>query len=430
MRMGQFCRAVHRARGKFIDPRPSGDLVKVKCSTPYQKLLAGIANSICLFCDLTHTFACSKSEPPPPPPLDVEVTTAVQRDVPIYVELVGATLGSEDVEIRARVEGYLSAVSFTEGSFVKKGQVLYRIDPQPFEAALAQAQANLATAKARLDKTDNDVARYKPLAAQKAISQQELDNALSAQEAARFQVSAYDALVSKAKLDLAYTTVTAPVDGLIGTTQRKVGSLVGRGENTLLNTISQIHPILFRCAIAEAEYLRIARRVDRGSLEKQSDVELILADGTVHPYKGRLQAVERAVDAATGTLTGQFSFPNPQRILRPNQTGRARFVTDIKEDAVLLPQRAVQEIQGLYSVMVVKPDSTVEQRMVKAGERVGNQWVIESGIKPGEKAIVEGIQRVKPGLQVNAKPEKPQETAAGETKPMPVESPAKDAKGK
>jgi len=212
-----------------------------------------------LFISLAAIIGCSKKEPPPPPPQDVTVTEVVQKDVPIYIELVGSTLGSEDVEIRARVEGYLTSVNFTEGSFVKKGQLLYKIDPQPFEAALSQAQANLETARARLDKTNNDVARYKPLAAQKAVSQQELDNALSAQEAARFQVIAYDALVSKAKLDLAYTTINSPVDGLIGTTQKKVGALVGRGENTLLNTISQVNPILFRCAIAEAEYLRLAR---------------------------------------------------------------------------------------------------------------------------------------------------------------------------
>jgi membrane fusion protein, multidrug efflux system len=381
---------------------------------------------------LAATAACSKKEPPPPPPPEVQVAEVTQKDVPIYIELVGATLGSEDVEIRARVEGYLSSVNFTEGSFVKKGQLLYKIDPQPFQAAVSQAQANLETAKARLEKTNNDVARYKPLVEQKAVSQQELDNALSAQEAARSQVTAYDAVVAKAKLDLAYTTISSPIDGLIGTTERKVGSLVGRGENTLLNTISQTNPILFRCAIAEAEYLRLARaRADRDkSLEKKFGVELILADGTVHPHKGRLDAVERAVDPTTGTLTGQFSFPNPERILRPSQYGRARFVTDLKQDAVLVPQRAVQEIQGLYSVMVVKPDATVEQRMVKAGERVGNLWLINSGVKPGEKVIVEGIQRVRPGLQVNAKPEKPQETAAGDTEAMPLESAAKDAKGK
>ena len=378
---------------------------------------------------LSSSIACSKKEAPPPPPPEVQVAPVVQKDVPIYIELVGATLGSEDVEIRARVEGYLSAVSFTEGSFVKRGQLLYKIDPQPFQAALSQAQANFETARTRLEKTNNDVARYKPLAEQKAVSQQELDNALSAQEAARFQVTAYDALVAKAKLDLAYTTINSPVDGLIGTTQKKVGSLVGRGENTLLNTISQVNPILFRCAIAEAEYLRLARAgaAKDKSLEKKYGVELILADGTVFSHKGRLDAIERAVDASTGTLTGQFSFPNPERILRPGQYGKARFVTDLKEDALLIPQLAVQEIQGLYSVMIVKPDNTVEQRMVKAGERVGNLWIIDSGLKPGEKVIVEGLQKVKPGVQVVAKTVKVDEPSAPVPSAAPVESKTKGA---
>ena len=365
---------------------------------------------------------CSKKEAPPPPPPEVQVAAVVQKDVPIYIELVGATLGSEDVEVRARVEGYLVSVNFTEGSFVKKGQLLYKIDPQPLQAALAQAQANLETARAGLEKTNNDVNRYKPLAEQKAVSQQELDNALSAQQAAQFQVTAYGAQVDKAKLDLAYTTITSPLDGIIGTTQKKVGALVGRGENTLLNTISQVNPILFRCAIAEAEYLRIARdaAVKNRSLEKQYGVELILADGTVFNHKGRLDAIERAVDPTTGTLTGQFSFPNPERILRPSQYGKARFVTDVKQDALLVPQLAVQEIQGLYSVMVVKPDATVEQRMVKAGERVGNLWIIDSGLKPGEKVIVEGLQKVKPGVQVNATIAK----LDGPTSPAPGAPPA------
>ncbi len=371
--------------------------------------------------------ACSKKEAPPPAAPEVQVATVVQKDVPIYIELVGATLGSEDVEIRARVEGYLVSVNFTEGSFVKKGQLLYKIDPQPLQSALAQAQANLDTARARLDKTNNDVNRYKPLAEQKAVSQQELDNALSAQEAAQFQVTAYDAQVDKAKLDLAYTTITSPLDGIIGTTQKKVGALVGRGENTLLNTISQVNPILFRCAIAEAEYLRLARDAavkDRSS-EKNFGVELILADGTIFSHKGRLDAIERAVDPTTGTLTGQFSFPNPERILRPGQYGKARLVTDFKQDALLVPQLAVQEIQGLYSVMVVKPDATVEQRMVKAGERVGNLWIIDSGLKPGEKVIVEGLQKVKPGVQVSAKTGKPEKETAPAPNAPPAESKAK-----
>jgi membrane fusion protein (multidrug efflux system) len=376
--------------------------------------------------------ACGNKEaPPPPPPPEVQVAEVTQKDVPIYVELVGATLGSEDVEIRARVEGYLVSMNFTEGTPVRKGQLLYKIDPQPFQAALAEAEANLTTARARLEKTNNDVTRYTPLAKEKAVSQQELDNALSAQEAARAQVAAYEARVAKAKLDLAYTTITSPVEGLIGTTQKKVGSLITAGE-TLLNTVSQVDPIYFRCAIAEAEYLRLARRSagQKKSSGEKVAAELILADGTVHPHKGRLVAVERAVDPTTGTLTGQFSFPNPGGILRPNQYGRARFATDVKQGAVLVPQRAVQEIQGLYSVMVVKPDSTVEQRMIKARDRVGNLWVVDSGVKPGERVIVEGIQKVSPGVQVNAKLQKSEEAASPAPTASLPDRKSEDTKGK
>jgi membrane fusion protein, multidrug efflux system len=375
--------------------------------------------------------ACSKKEAPPPPPPEVLVAEVVQKDVPIYIELVGSTLGSEDVEIRSRVEGYLVSINFTEGSLVRKGQLLYKIDPQPFLVAIDQAKANLATAQAGLEKTNNDVARYKPLFEKQAVSKQELDNALSAQQAARAQVDARNAAVAQAQLDLGYTNIASPVDGVIGTTQKKVGSLVGRGE-TVLNTVSQLNPILFRCAIAEAEYLRLARRgADRDkSLEKKFGVELILADGTVFPHKGRLDAIERAVDPTTGTLTGQFRFPNPEDILRPGQYGKARLVTDVKEGAVLVPQLAVQEIQGLYSVMVVKPDATVEQRMVKAGERVGNLWIIDSGVKPGEKVIVEGLQKVKPGVKVAAKLVKTEQEGSTEQSTSVPETKTKKAEGK
>src|SRR5499426_1896637 len=367
---------------------------------------------------LAFGVACSKTEAPPPPPPEVQVAEVVQRDVPIYVELVGSTLGSEDIEIRARVEGYLVAIDFTEGSFVRKGQPLYKIDPEPFRVAVDEAKASLATAQARLEKTDNDVARYTPL---------------DKQQAAKAQVDAQRAAVAQAQLNLGYTNITSPVDGVIGTTQKKVGSLVGRGESTLLNTVSQINPILFRCAIAEAEYLRLARREASSKPgQKQANVELILADGTIFPHKGRLDAVERAVDPTTGTLTGQFRFPNPEQLLRPGLYGKARFVTDVKDDALLVPQLAVQEIQGLYSVMVVKPDATVEQRMVKAGERVGNLWIINSGVKPGEKVIVEGLQKVQPGVKVVAKVVKmEQEGAADRPTPAPeTKTKTKKAEGK
>src|SRR5215468_865919 len=382
---------------------------------------------------LAFGVACSKTEAPPPPPPEVQVAEVIQKDVPIYVELVGSTLGSEDIEIRARVEGYLVSIDFTEGSFVRKGQLLYKIDPEPFRVAVDEAKASLATAQARLEKTNNDVARYTPLAQKQAVSQQELDNALSAQQAAKAQVDAHRAVVAQAQLNLGYTNITSPVDGIIGTTQKKVGSLVGRGESTLLNTVSQVNPILFRCAIAEAEYLRLARREASSKPgQKPANVELILADGTIFPHRGRLDAIERAVDTTTGTLMGQFSFPNPEQLLRPGLYGKARFVTDIKDDALLVPQLAVQEIQGLYSVMVVKPDATVEQRMVKVGERVGNLRIINSGVKPGEKVIVEGLQKVQPGVKVVAKVVKmEQEGAADRPTPTPeTKTKTKKAEGK
>ena len=384
---------------------------------------------------------CAKKEAPPPAPPAVKVAPVTQKDTPIYIELVGSTLGSEDVEIRARVGGYLVSMNFTEGTFVRRGDLLYKIDPLPFEASLAEARANLATSQAELQKAKNDVDRLTPLLKERAVSKQEVDNANSSRDAAVSQVAANEAKVAQAKLDLAYSTITSPVDGLIGTTQKKVGSLIARGE-TLLNTVSKINPIFFRCAIAEAEYLRIARRGSGRTreLEKQYPVELILADGTTHPYKGKLDAVERAVDPTTGTLTGQFSFPNPEQILRPSQYGRARFVVDVKPNALLIPQRAVQEIQGLNSVMVVKADSTVEQRMVKAGDRVGDQWIVESGLKPGESVIVEGIQKVTPGVKVAATVEKPagaataasvEAPAVAETAAVPAKADAKnEAKGK
>jgi membrane fusion protein, multidrug efflux system len=380
---------------------------------------------------LTAAIACSKKAPPPAQPPEVQVADVVQKDVPIYIELVGATLGSQDIEIRSRVEGYLVSMNFIEGSFVRKGQLLYRIDPQPLEAALAETKADLATAQARLEKTNNDVARYRPLVPQQALSQQELDNALSAQQAAKAQVEAFDAKLAKARLDLAYTSITSPIDGLIGTTQKKVGSLVARNESTPLTTVSQVNPILFRCAIAEAEYLRLTRRNQQsGKPARQTNVELILADGTVFPHIGHLDAIERAVDTSTGTLTGQFSFPNPERLLRPGQYGKARFAPEVKEGALLVPQLAVQEIQGLYSVAVVKPDATVDLRMVKAGDRVGNFWVIESGLKPGEKVIVEGIQRVRPGIKVSTKVVKLEEAAAAPASPPSAGSTTKPAEGK
>jgi membrane fusion protein (multidrug efflux system) len=364
--------------------------------------------SILAVCGLVAIAAagCGKKDAPAGAPPEVFVTDVVQKDVPVYMELVGQTRGSQDVEIRARVEGYLDRVAFTEGSFVRRGELLYQIDPKPLEAALASAKANLATAQARLDKANNDVNRLTPLAKQQAVSQQELDNALAAQDAARAQVDANKAAVEKATLDLGYTRITSPIDGLVGTTQVKAGNLVGRGESTLLTTVSQVDPILFRAGLSEAEYLRLARQVRETGrpTTEAATLELILADGTVHPHRGSVDAIERAVDPTTGTLAVQSKFPNPERVVRPGAYGRVRFVVETKKGALLVPQRAVQELQNLYSLAVVGEGNKVSFRNVKVGPRVDSLWVIEEGLTPGEKVVVEGLLRVRDGAVVTPKP--------------------------
>lgn len=358
---------------------------------------------------LMTASACSTAAPPAaPPPPEVLVTQVVQRDVPVYMELVGQAAGSQDVEIRARVEGFLEKVAFVEGSLVTKGQLLYEIDKKPLQTALANAKANLATSQARLEKAINDVKRLTPLAAQQAVSQQELDNASAQRDAASAQVDAGRAAVEKAELDLGYATIYAPLDGLIGTTKVKAGNLVGRGESTLLVTISEIDPILFRAGIAEAEYLRLARRVqeqrEKGMAQgEKTPVQLILADGTVHPHAGYLDAVERNIDTATGTIAVQIKFPNPERIVRPGQYGRVRFVIEHKQGALLVPQRAVQELQNLYNVAVVGADNKVTFRTVTVGPREGTLWVIDEGLKPGDRVVVEGLQRLRDGMTVAPK---------------------------
>ena len=353
---------------------------------------------------------CKKEAPKAAAPApEVYVTDVVQRDVPVYLELVGQTEGFQDVEIRARVEGFLEKVLFQEGSFVTKGQPLYLIDPKPLEATLAAAKADVATAQARLEKTMNDVNRYTPLVAKQAVSKQELDNALAAQDAARAQVEAANAVVDRATLDLGYTRVNSPIDGLVGTTQVKPGNLVGRGESTLLTTVSQIDPIIFRIGVTEADYLRLRRQYPTqvGRASRVGGIQLTLADGSVHPFPGTVRAVERAVNPTTGTLGVQLVFPNKSLTLRPGQYGRARVLVENRRNALLVPQRAVQELQNLYSVAVVGADNKVTFRNVKVGERVGTSWVIEEGLQPGERVAAEGLQSIGEGMLVRATPMPP-----------------------
>jgi membrane fusion protein (multidrug efflux system) len=367
--------------------------------------------------------SCKKEAPPAPPPPGVKVATVVTRDVPIYVEAIGQTRGNTEIEIRARVEGYLESVNFQEGSFVSKGQLLYTIDPRPFQASLAQSEANLARARAELARAHQDVERYEPLVAKNAISRQEYETAVALERAQQSAVEAAKAGVDSTRIDLGYTKILAPDDGLVGKTEVYPGTLVGRGTSDLLTRISKIDPIHVRFTIAEKDYLNYARAGAKGqagdaaaraegnaaaapaggsaaATRSAPPFQLVLADGSTHPEPGKLVFVDRNVDPKTGTILLEAEFPNPQQIVRPGQYARVRAAVDTKRGAVLVPQRSVQELQGIYNVAVLKPDDTIDVRMVTPGERVGTLWVIDQGLAPADKVVVEGLQKVRPGVKV------------------------------
>jgi membrane fusion protein (multidrug efflux system) len=350
--------------------------------------------------------ACGKEKVAPVlPPPEVPVVTVVAKDTPLDFELVAQMRGFEDVEIRARVEGYLESIDYKEGTTVRKGARLFTIDDQQYIAALAQAQATLASAQNQFDKADLDVKRFTPLAAERAVSQAELDNAISARKSGAAQIEAGKANLEKARLNLSYTKISSPIEGLAGKAEHKVGDLVGKGEPTLLTTVSSIDPIRVSVAIPEADYLRFTRSIDAGKAARASAPPiLILSDGTQHPHPGKVLFIDRAVDPQTGTLRVDLAFPNPQRTLRPGLYGKVKAESEVVKNALLVPQRAVQELQGTYTVVTVSPDNKVETRKVKVGQKVGSDWIIEDGLRSGDVVVAEGIQRLRDGMTVVPKP--------------------------
>jgi membrane fusion protein, multidrug efflux system len=357
---------------------------------------------------LATSLACGKKEaPPPPPPLEVKVAPVVQRDVPVYIEVIGQTRGSTEIEVRARVEGFLESVNYQEGSFVRRGQLLYTIDPRPFSAKVAQARGVEAEAEAQLARARQDVVRYEPLVAKNAISRQEYETAVQVQRAAEASLTAAHAGLKSAQIDLSFTRVLAPASGIAGKTEVYPGTLVGRGQSTLLTHISQVEKIHVRVSLPEKDFIEYNRRAQerrRAGNAAPLKFELVLSDGSVHPEKGDLVFVDRAVDPQTGTILVEVAFPNPGSVIRPGQYARVRVAVDEKKGAILVPQRAVTELQGIYNVAVVKPDDTVELRMVKAGERVGTLWVIDEGLKASDRIVVEGVQKVRTGIKVKPLP--------------------------
>ncbi len=348
---------------------------------------------------LLASAACGKGKSAAPPPLSVAVATVVQRDVPITQEWVGTLEGSVNAEIRPKVEGFIIKQVYQEGSQVRKGQALFQIDPRQFKAALDQAQGSLERNQAASNLANITVQRYTPLAKQNAVSQQELDDALSNQRQAEANVDSAKAQVEEAKLNYDWCTVTSLIDGIAGTAQAQVGSLVN--AQTVLTTVSTVDPIRVVFGISEQQYLSYVDAIERGRRMADSDaLEVVLSDGSVDPHKGRTIILNRQVDVKTGTLTVVGEFPNPDGFLRPGQYAKVRLTAMVIKGALLVPQVAVKELQGDDQVAVVGDDNTVELRSVTPGPRVGAMWVINKGLKLGEKVVVGGLQLVKSGMKV------------------------------
>ena len=358
---------------------------------------------------LIITNGCSSSaEKPAPPPPGVTVTPAIQRDVLIHQEWVGTMSGNVDADIRPKVEGFLLARLYTEGSYIGKGTPMFRLDGRQARAAVEQAEGNLALAHAALGQAQIDVRRFTPLVAQKAVSQAELDKALSSESAAKAGVDAYQAAVDNAKLNLGWTTVTSPISGIAGISKVQVGDLMT--PTTTMTTISSVNPIYVDISIAEQDYLRFVRE-KRGRSAGQ-DLQLILGDGTVYARRGHALFVNREVDSRTGTIQVRGEFPNPGNVLRPGQYARIRAVTELRKSAILIPQQAVSELQGVYQVGVVGADNKVTVQTVKLGPQFGDMWVVESGLAAGENVVVDGLQRIKTGMTVAPAPFKNTQTAS------------------
>ncbi len=364
--------------------------------------------ALCVLCLLL--FSCDKiveEKKAPPPPPKVTVIETVAEEVSIYQEFVGQVYGFKDIAIRARVEGFMEGIHFKEGSTVKKGKKLYTLESQPFEADVAAKMSKVAEAKTALVYAESDLARIKPLAEENAVSKSDLDAADALYNASIAGVEAAQANLRAANIQLSYTKIYSPISGIIGKTQAKVGDFVGKNPNpVILNTVSNIDTVLVQFFITESQYLewsRFMQKRDKNKEDKKerAGLELILADGTLYQHKGKLDFVDRQVDPTTGALLIQASFPNPEKLLRPGLFAKVKANTDNIPDGIMIPQRCVTELQGLYSILVVGEGNKIEQREIKAGPTIGAFWLIMEGLKPGEKVVYEGMQSARAGSVVN-----------------------------
>jgi membrane fusion protein, multidrug efflux system len=367
---------------------------------------------------------CKKKKPPPPQPTVVQVVTVQAHDVPIYKEWIGTLAEQVGATIRAQVSGYLLTQDYAEGNQVEKGALLFQIDPRPFQALLEQARAKLAQDQAQQSRTRWNVERYAPLAKENAISQQEFNDAVQADLAAQAQVKADQAAVDAAQLNLGYTRITAPITGLAGVAQAQIGDLVGP-NGPVLTTVSDINPIRVYFTVSEQAYLayrhEYTNAAARATHEEHLTLHLVLADGSVYPQPGRFYFAGPEVSPTTGTIQIAGLFPNSGNLLRPGQFARVRARTAIQQGALVVPQRAVTELQGTYEVALVDAQNRVHIQAVSVGQQVGSDWIIDKGLQAGERVVVEGTEKVKDGMVVNPQPAAAK-NEVGEAAPMQSET--------
>jgi membrane fusion protein (multidrug efflux system) len=357
----------------------------------------------------TILYSCQQKEAGQMPPPEIEVVKVITKDVPITREFVGQAHGQLDIPIRARVDGFLEELAFEEGTRVKKGQLLYKIDQQPYRAEEVAQEQRVAEARTYLVNATNELNRYEPLVKINAVSQSDYDAALASKEAAEASLKAAEANLRLSRINLSYTVIRSPIDGLIGKTEADVGEYVGKEPNpVILNTVSQIKNVRIRFFLPETDYIALARQINMEEAakrpeerEERAKVELMLADGTLYEETGQIDYIDRNVDASTGSMLVQASFPNPNDILRPGMYTKVRIELTTAENATLVPQRCVTELQGQYSVYVVDENNVVSARQVKAFQKIGDLWLIEEGLSPDERVVLTGLQKVAAGVTVN-----------------------------
>lgn len=356
--------------------------------------------------------SCAKKQTAPPPPPKVKVINVLQTNVPIPVDFVGQTYGYKDIPIRARVDGFLTGMYFQEGTMVKKGQLLYTIDPDPLKAIEAEKLSSLAEAQTRMVKAESDLKRIRPLAEINAVSKRDLDAAVADFDAAKARVAAEEAQVQYARINLGYTRITSPIEGIIGMTQAKTGEYVGKNPNPIvLNEVSSLDTILVNFSISEAEFLKLSRMrqakladTTKGKSGQHAQISLILSDGSTFGHPGKFNFADRQVDPQTGTILFQAAFPNPEKLLRPGQFARIKVVLEEVQGGLLIPQRCVKELQGIHQVYAINANGEIELKNVKLGPKVGGMWMVESGLSAGETIVFEGLNLVRPGVKVEPVP--------------------------